>query len=398
MGSRKQMKMPTCLGVLAFLLTEQLARAAGPPGELDRICANALRVGRVPALSVVVVRGDKVIYLKGFGVRRTGQPDPVTPDTLFPLASCTKAFTATALGLLVDDGKLAWDNKVTKHLPWFRLKDPLANREVTVRDLLCHRYGLNRHEKLWSRAPWSLEETVRKMAKVEPSFPFRTKFSYNNLGYIAGGLIIASAAKEDWDSFVRKRLLQPLGMKSTVFKSSDALKSKNHATPHRRGPKGALVPIAWYPDDKQIRASGSIKTNIRDLSGWLRLQLNDGTLGDKRVISTQALAETRTPQIVLPLSRARAQFEGTTQVSYGLGWQIRDYRGHKVISHGGSTDGFRARVVFAPDDNFAFALLTNVSDTLFTMATANMLLDHLLDLKKRDWHTHFAQKGTQDLD
>jgi CubicO group peptidase (beta-lactamase class C family) len=380
--------------VLSFLLVGPAARAAAPPAppDLDTLLTRARARWRAPGLAVAIVRDDRVIYLKGLGVRRQGGKEPVTPDTLFGVGSLTKAFTATALALLVDGGKVDWDDRVRKHLPWFRLSDPLADRDVTLRDLLCHRTGLARHDLLWYRAPWSLQESVRRMAFLPLARSFRSGYRYNNLSYVALGLAITAAARTPWHQFVQQRLLGPLGMKGAVFTAEAARKAADHATPHHRGPAGALIPLTWYPDDKQVRASGSLKAGARDLSRWLRLQLAGGALGDKRLVSAEALAETHTPQVVVPLDRRLARLTGATQASYGLGWHISDYRGHRLLAHGGAVDGFRARLLLLPGKRTGVVLLTNVDDSAFLQATGYVLLDHLLRLSRKDWHGHFQAR------
>jgi CubicO group peptidase (beta-lactamase class C family) len=384
--------LPHGLALAAVLLAAPLASAAAPEAAaVDAIVAEALRAWGAPGMAVAAVRDDKAVYLKGAGVRERGKAEAVTPDTLFAIGSCTKAFTATALALLVDEGKAAWDDPVRKHLPTFRLADPLADREVTLRDLLCHRTGLARHDLLWYRAPWPVEESVRRMAYLEQRHSFRATFEYNNLAYLAAGLAVGGAAKEPWHDFVRKRLFTPLGMKGAVFTPSEALKA-DHATPHRLGAGGKAEPMAWYPDDRQIRASGSIKAGVRDLSQWLRLQLAGGMLDGRRVVSEAALAETHTPQVVLPPDRRRARATGATQVSYGLGWQITDYRGHAVLLHGGAVDGFRALIVLLPKDRLGVVLLCNLDETEVVSAAAYALLDHLLGLPKKDWNAHFRRQ------
>jgi CubicO group peptidase (beta-lactamase class C family) len=378
---------------LPLLLLAPLPAAPSPVDAkaIDVVVQRALESWNVPGVAVAIVRDDQVVYLKGHGLRDLATGEPVTPDTLFAIGSCTKAFTATALAVLVDEGKAAWDDPVRKHVPTFRLADPLADREVTLRDLVCHRTGLGRHDLLWYRAPWPVEESVRRMAWLEQRHSFRAAYEYNNLAYLAAGLAISSAAKEPWHEFARKRLFMPLGMKGAVFTRSDALKA-DHATPHRRGPDGKAEPMEWYPDDRQIRASGSIKAGVRDLSQWARMQLGGGALDGQRVVSEGALAETHTPQVVVPLGRARAKATGATQASYGLGWQISDYRGHHVLEHGGAVDGFRARIVLLPKDRAGVVLLTNLEEAGALQAAGNAVLDHVLGLPKKDWNAHFLRQ------
>jgi CubicO group peptidase (beta-lactamase class C family) len=351
---------------------------------IDSILKDARNQWNAPGLAVAIVLGDDV-YLKGMGVREIGKTDPVTPDTVFALASLTKAFAATSLGILVDEGKATWDDPVRKHLDWFRLHDPLADKEVTLRDLLCHRTGLARHDQLIFRAPWSLEESVRRMAHLELTHSFRSRFEYNNLAYVAAGMATGKAAGMPWEEFVRKRILSPLGMKNAVFTDVQARERADHATPHRRGKAGKQSAIAWYPDAKQVRASGSLKAGARDLAAWLQLQLGHGVYAGKRIISAESLTETHTPQIVVPQNPALSRLTETTQTSYGLGWFIRDYRGWHTINHGGANEGFRGRIVLVPRAKLGIALLTNAEEMDMLEATSYRMIDRILGLKERDW-------------
>jgi CubicO group peptidase (beta-lactamase class C family) len=381
--------------VLALLCAFAPARAetqAKSPDKasLDALFADALKTWKAPGMAVVIVRDNDVYYLKGFGVREAGKDEPVTPDTLFGIGSLTKAFTATTLGVLVDDGKLSWDDPVGKHVPFFHLSDPLADRDVTIRDLLCHRTGLGRHDLLWYRAPWLPEESVRRMAFLKLSSSFRSTYEYCNLTYLVAGLAITSAAGEPWPDYMRKRLLAPLGMKRAVLTRSEAMKAADHATPHRFGAGDKPLVMEWYPDDRQVRASGSIKSCVSDLAGWLRVQLNGGKLGDRRVVPAAVLAETHRPQVVVPLDSDRARLAGTTLEGYGLGWHISDYRGQPLIEHGGAVDGFRARILLLPKQKVGAVLLTNVEESAVLSATGNVLLDLLLGAEaKTDWHAHY---------
>lgn len=344
---------------------------------------EAMSAFQAPGLAVAVVQGDESL-VQGFGVRELGREAPVTPDTIFALASLTKAFTATAVGLLVDDGKAGWDDPVRKHLDWFRLKDPLADRDVTLRDLLCHRTGLARHDLLWYHASWPIEESVRRMAQLEPAHPFRARYEYNNLAFAAAGLAVSKTAGKPWGEFIRERIFTPLGMKTAVFTATEAKARADHATPHRRAGDKQTV-ISWYPDEKQVRASGSIKASARDLVPWLRMQLGGGALDGKRIISAASLAETHRPQIVVRLSPGATRRTESTQASYGLGWSLRDYRGWGLVEHGGANDGFRGRIVLVPKAKFGLAILTNTEEGEMVEALGHRLLDEALGLKPKEW-------------
>ncbi|HKB41699.1 MAG TPA: serine hydrolase, partial [Gemmataceae bacterium] len=299
---------------------------------------------------------------------------------------CTKAMTATAIALLVDEHKMSWDDSVRKHVPFFRLSDPLADRDVTLRDLLCHRTGLSRHEYLWYRAPWSLEQTVRRVGHVELTHSFRSRYEYNNIAYITLGLAIGSASEMPWNEFVQKRLFTPLGMTGVVFSRSAALKAPDHASAHALSATGKVEVIPWYDDDKQVRASGSVKAGVRDLSRWLRFQLNDGEWEGKQLVSRAALLETRRPQIVTPILEPLETEVDTTQSSYGLGWRIHDYRGHLLVLHGGSVDGFRSRITLVPKEKLGVVVLANLAVSEMPASLSSSLVDLMLGLKKKDWN------------
>jgi CubicO group peptidase (beta-lactamase class C family) len=366
--------------------------AATDSDAIKAILGETREAWHAPGLAAAVVHNGEIRYLGGVGVRELGSDKMVTAETLFPIGSCTKAFTATALAMLVDEGKAGWDDPVRKHLPWFRLDDPFADRDVRLRDLLCHRIGLARHDLLWYRAPWSVEESVRRMAFLERSTSFRSTFEYNNLAYLAAGLAISSIAKQPWHEFVHERLFKPLKMNKAVFTSGDARKAPNHASPHGHDAGGKVVVIPWYDDDKQIRASGSIKANVGDLSNWLRFQLNRGKYEGKSLVSADTLEETHTGQKTVEKMSAAARAAGAIQVNYGLGWYISEYHGCGILEHGGAVDGFRARIILVPKKKLGLVLLTNLEDMEIVNAAGNNLLDHLLGLGKKDWNDFFKKE------
>jgi CubicO group peptidase (beta-lactamase class C family) len=396
--------------LLAILLCRPLAlaqakRDAAPLdiAAVDKIIEESLKAWDVPGAALALVRDDRVVYLKGYGVRELGCPRRVTPDTLFGIASLTKAFATTAMAMLVDDGKLKWDDPVRDYLPYFGLADPLADRNVTLRDLVCHRTGISRHDLLWQAAPWSQEDTIRRIAFVKPSTSFRTTYEYNNIMYMAAGLAAASAAHVPWHDLVKKRIFQPLGMTGAVFTRSEVLKAADHASPHRRSRDGTVQVLPWYDDDKQIRSSGSIKAGVRDLSRWVRFQLGDGTFAGTRLLSRKQLAETHTPQMVIRLAgEALAAHPDATQLSYALGWLVEDYKGHMLVSHTGGTQGFRSRIVLVPRARLGIVLLMSsevgTSAASMHLAATNRLLDLLLGLPTRDWNAYYAAIVKKEMD
>ena len=377
--------------------------AAGAPAaeptaaDIEKAVSTARGSWAVPGVAVAVVRPGRPPLLIAQGTKRLGHEDPVSPDTVFPLASCTKAFTAALVASLVDDGAMRWDDPVRKHLPAFALSDPAADKLVVMRDLFQHRTGLSGHDLLWYRAPWGPAEVVRRTAKLPLSEPFRTEFQYSSLPVTAAGLAVAKATGTPWEVLLRRRLCEPLGMKSVAFTTADAAKGNDRAVGHRVGAKG-VEPTAEYvlrePDP-----AGSMLCSVRDLAPWLRLHLNDGKLGDEQLVSAENLAETRHPATTIRrISSVKATHPTATQVSYAMGWVVYDHRGKLVVAHGGVLDGFRALVMLAPDDGVGVAVLANLHDTRMNVALGHTLLELLLELQKGDWNAHYQKVTKAEAD
>jgi CubicO group peptidase (beta-lactamase class C family) len=367
---------------LALLLTA--ARLFGQSIDsvaVDTIVRDALAASHTPGAGVAIVKDDRVAYLKGHGVRELGGSQPVTPDSLFCVGSLTKAFTTTGIAMLVDDGKMSWDDPVRKHLDYFHLSDPLADANVTLRDLLTHRTGLGTHDFLWMYAPWTLEESIRRIGMVAPSYSFRSTYQYQNMMYNTAGYALAHAAGSAWQDFVRSRIFGPLGMSGVKLTSTEAQQASDHASPHLRSGGGKVEIVSWYQDDKQIRPAGSIKAGVRDMSKWVRFQLGDGAFEGKRLVSSKNLAETHTAQIVIPPTDPEQMFH-----AYAMGWQVSDYRGHLLLSHSGSVQGFHAFVALLPKEKLGIVVLSNLGGSWAPQAAAQSIADLILGLTKKDWN------------
>jgi CubicO group peptidase (beta-lactamase class C family) len=369
-----------------LLLAPALARAESvDAAAIDAAVKKSLDAWRVPGVAVAIVRDGEVIYLKGHGVKSLDADGAVTPDTLYPIGSCTKAFTTTAMAILVDEGKLAWDDPVHKHLSYFHLSDPLADREVTLRDLVCHRTGLASHDLLWYRSPLSPEEIVRRAGLLPLDRPFRTTFQYQSTMVSAAGLAAASAADQPWQDLVQKRLFAPLGMAASCFTTTAAAKAGDRAAGHRLNRIGRPEVVDYYPEEVPDPA-GSIQSTARDLSKWAIFQLGDGRWGDKRIVSAANLAETHTPQMIgRPEGLERDLHPDTVQMSYGMGWVLQDYRGVGLCSHAGAIDGFRVHITLIPDKKIGIVLLANLQYSRMNLALSNKLVDLLLGLPPKDW-------------
>jgi CubicO group peptidase (beta-lactamase class C family) len=379
---------------ILVLLTLAFARLAAAQSvdtaAVDRIVNEALRAWRVPGASVAIVQNDRVVFAKGYGVKELGSNAPVTADTLFHIGSTTKAFTTTAMAMLVDEKKLDWDDPVRKHLDYFRLSDPCADSLVTLRDITSHRTGLSRHDELWDNTPLTREQLIRSISSIKLTKPFRSAYQYQNIMFVTAGEAVASAAKMPWNDFVRTRIFEPLGMTHTRVTIADWL-AADHATGHRLDKPGDRVVVQTLVDDDNLAPAGAIKSSARDMAQWVRLQLGDGTFDGKRLVSASALNETHMPQTVIRLEESTRESNPETLVeAYGLGWVIQDYRGELLVSHGGALNGFRAHVDLLPKQKTGFVVLINVGRSSATAAMRNSLLDLLLGKPNaRDWNAYY---------
>ncbi len=394
-------RFPRTLLILLDLAWCSSGRAAAPfnSATVDELVESALKTWKVPGAALAIVHGDAPVYLSGYGVRDTAEKQPVTPDTLFPIASCTKAFTATAIAMLADDGKMDWDDPVRKYVEFFHLADPLADANVTIRDLLAHRTGLSRHDWLWYKSPFGREEIIRRIGHVQANRPFRSAYQYQNIMYLTAGYAAGRAAGCTWEDLLRSRIFEPLGMKSANFSTKDLERCSNCARPHVKHQDGSIRLEPYYNID-HMGPAGSINASVRDLVPWLQFQLGDGTFNSKRLISKLNFDEMRLPQTVIRLvGREKELNPESLHKSYGLGWLVQDYRGRQLLSHTGGLDGFRCRIVVAPQAKLALALLTNSdvgnSGASLHTAVTNSLVDLILDSPRTDWNALYTKLADQ---
>lgn len=349
---------------------------------IDESIRKAMAVWNVPGCAVVIVRGDRVVYCQGHGVRQAGKPDPIRSDTLFPLASCSKAFTTAAIAHLAEQGKLSWDDPLSKHLPAFRMEDPYLTTRVTLRDAACHRSGLAGHDLIWYRAPWDMREAIQKLRFFPLTRPFRTTVQYQNTLFAAVGFAAAEAASCKWEHLLQKSLLDPLEMSSTFTTFGPAEKTGRLAVGHRLDDRGEIR-VAPREDSPHPNPALSLFSTATDLGTWLRFQLRQG----RPLVAPAFLAETQSPQMVVRLTPTQAiVFPDTTQVSYALGWTVHDDRGNLVLSHGGAIDGFRVHLTLLPGKQLGLAVLANRESTPMPAALSSLLVDQILAQPYRDWH------------
>ncbi len=335
----------------------------------------------IPGVAIAIVHEDQVLLCRGFGVRRLGDFRPVTENTLFPIASASKAFTTTAIAILADEGRVNWDQPVREYFPELLLSDPLASQMLTLRDMACHRTGLARHDLLWYKSPFSQKEQIRRIRYLELTHPFRSLWQYQNLMYMVMGHIITARAGQIWYEFIRERIFGPLNMQSSNFFLDASERSGDYAFPHVEE-SGALHTIPFYREPQPV-ADGSINTSAREMTRWLLLNLNGGVYNGRTIVSHQQMANLKTPHMVAPAS---LHVKEQPLCTYGLGWFIEPYRGACMIHHDGAIDGFSATVALMPDQAVGIVILTN-SDTgsYFKEALRNYIADRFLEMDSPDW-------------
>lgn len=381
--------MRRCAILLALLLLAPApARGAEfDPKPIDEAVEEAMRAFGVPGAAVVVVKDGEVVYLKGFGVREKGKPETVTPDTVFPIASCSKAFTATALAMLEDEGKLRWDDKVRDHLDYFRLSDELADREVTLRDLLCHRTGMPRHDMLWAGLSDDGAEVIRRWGRAKPSTSFRSKWEYSNVPFTAAGVVAGKIEKSDWAGVIEKRILKPLGMEHSSCTRKEGASQADRATPHYYGFDKSVSAVKWDQID-HAGGAGCVNSSARDLAAWLKFQIAGGKYDGRRLLTERALRETHAAQMLVKPEGPFAVYfppKAGRFTSYGLGWFVHDYRGFNCASHGGTLTGFRAQCMLVPERKLGVFVLCNLRPSFLCEAVAKTALDTLLGLPAEGW-------------
>ncbi len=379
-----------------------LAPAAAPvdalPKDLDRFVEDGRKELGVVGLAVAVVKDGRVVYAKGFGEREIGGGEKVDENTLFAIGSNTKAFTAAAIGILVDEKKLGWDDRVTQHLPWFALYDPYVTREITVRDLLSHRSGLGRRGDVnWYATDFSREEIVRRIRFLEPNSSFRSEAGYQNTMFLAAGEVAEAVSGESWDDFIQTRVLQPIGMTRSRTSVRELEGMANVAEPHEEI-DGKVVAVPHRNIDN-IAPAGSILSSVTDMTRWMLLMLGEGELEGKRILSEESAAEVWKPSIIYPMSPdSKKLFPSTHFSTYGLGWGLRDYRGRFIATHTGGIDGMLSQVLLVPEEELGIVVLTNTSPagSLAHGAVTFHVLDAYLGAEgETDWRARFAELGAK---
>jgi CubicO group peptidase (beta-lactamase class C family) len=374
----------------ALVVLALLSRAAGlaaqakPLQGFDAYVTRSMAAWKVPGLAIAIVRNDSVVLAKGYGVKTLGRPDPVKPSTLFAIGSSSKAFTALAVAMLVDEGKVKWDDPATNYLPGFQMYDPYVTRELTVRDLLTHRSGLAASDLIVYQPQMTRDSILHRVRYVKPTWSFRSHYGYSNLMYLAAGQITARLAGRSWDEVIRDRIFTPLGMthSNTTVTALDRL--PDVATPH--GEWNDTVRTIPYFNLDQIGPAGSINSSVSDMAQWVRFQLSGGKVAGKPLVSAAAFGETHTPQTIVPLEGFwKTVIQDAHLLNYGMGWYLHDYKGRLIVQHGGNIDGMTALVAMLPEERTGLVVLSNLDGNDLTYALMYRVFDAYLGRPPKDW-------------
>ena len=397
----KKSKRSHCIALaLGLLWAAAVSAQIGPPADLDAYIARDMKTFDVPGIAIAIVKDGKVVFAKGYGVRKLGDATPVDENTLFGIGSNTKAFTSAALASLVDEGKISWDDKVHERLKGFQMYDPYVSHEMTIRDLLTHRSGMGLGEGdllFWPHTTFTREDIIYRLRFMKPASSFRSHYAYDNLMYIAAGQIIPAVTGKSWEDYIREKILQPLGMKTTNLSTTAFNPGDNYAFPHSKV-DGKLQTIP-FQDLDNAGPAGAINSSVAEMAKWITLQLNRGKFPgrEERLFSEAQSREMWTAQTLTPIS-AEASPIGVLRpqfAAYALGWGIRDYHGRKLVGHTGGVSGFVSRVILVPEESLGMVILTNAEQGGAFDSIMYHVLDSYFGLPSTDWIPNFKDAGDQ---
>ena len=355
----------------------------------DEFVEEVMADWKVPGLSLAVIKDGKVIYEKGYGFRDIENKLDVTPETIFPIASTTKAFTGMAAGMLVDEGKLDLDKPIINYMPCIKFKDSYTTYHITATDLLNHTSGIPGYDAVWYKSEFTTDEVFNKVKYLENSCDLHQKFQYNNIIYSVSGYLIKDITGKTWAEYVKEKITMPLGMDNTSFTTEDMLKSENYSMPYViKNNKVEKVP---FLNVSTIAPAGGMNSTVLDLSKWVQFHLNLGKVGNKQLVSLGALKQIYTPKALMQAPTSHAEF---SQDMYAYGWVMRTYRGHLFLQHCGGIDGYMSHVSFMPKDQIGVVLLMSTDSETVNIIPYN-IYDRLLGLEQIPWNDRNKQEQAQ---
>ena len=385
------LRRTSAVALLVVLATLSARTQPAPLAGLDTYIAKAVDAWRIPGLAAAVVKDGRVVFAKGYGVRERGKSAPVDTHTLFAIGSTTKAMTAALIAMLVDEKKVEWDAPVTRYLPWFQLKDASATRELMVRDLLTHRAGLGNADYLWYGQANSTDEILHRVRLIDPAYPIRSGFIYQNIMYAAAGAVVEAASGRSWAEMLKTRILEPLGMTETIPTAATLTSQSNVASPHDI--VNGRVTVIENASVDPVAAAGAVWSNVNDMAKWMQFLLDGGRVGGldgKRLISERSFAELFTPQTIAPFDMyPTTRITKPHWMTYGFGWFQQDYRGQAVDFHTGSIDGMVAIHGLIRDERLGVYVLANLDHAELRHAIMYTVFDRYAGRSDRDWSTEF---------
>lgn len=391
---KKRQRLIFLFALLLSLAANAFAQATLPT-DFDAYVQATMKEFDVPGVAVAVVKDGKVLLAKGYGVRKVGEKTPVDENTLFGIASNSKAFTAACLAQLVDEGKIKWDDPVINYYPDFQMYDPYVTREMTVRDLLVHRsgLGLGAGDLLYfPRTTYTSEEILKKLRYIKPNKSFRSGYDYDNILYLVAGKVIQNVTGKSWAETVKEKIFAPLGMTTSNTSVNQFRPTDNVAYPHSKV-TGTLQVVPFSDLDNNAPA-GAINSSVAEMSRWLIAQLNGGALdSQKRLFSERqsremwaAVTPLRIGEPPAPLAALRPNFS-----AYGLGWFLSDYRGRRLVWHTGGLSGMVSRVTLVPEEKLGLVILTNQEVGAAFSSINARLLDAFLGAPPTDWTARYSE-------
>lgn len=353
--------------------------------DIDQRIQKIMTDWNVPGCAVGIIKGGTLVYAKGFGYRDVENKLPVTPNTLFPIGSNTKLFTATAIGFLVEEGKLEWDKPIKTRVPSIQFCNDQLNNTVTLRDMLAHRTGLSSPDRLWFYSNFSRHELFEKLKYCEPDYGFREVFNYNNFMYMAAGEIINLVSGKTWEEYVKERIFKPLEMNVTNFTIEDMEKTLDYAKPYINNYlDNRIIALQYNRNLQGIGPAGSINSNINEVANWVICQMGKGKYKDKQVVPNSIIEETMKPALISDYYDAN--YKEFSFGLYGMGRVMTTYKGHAMNEHSGMIDGFRSRITIFPDDDLGIVILYNTQNQPLRDLLQYEIADRLLGSEKTDWN------------
>lgn len=360
--------------------------------ELDTYFSQMQEDWNIPSISIGVVKDGKIVYKESFGTKRAGKNKKPNEATLYAIASNSKAFTATIIAMLVEEGLLNWNDKVKDYLPYFELYDPWVSNNITILDMLSHRSGLGTFsgDIMWYKSDLSSEDIIRRAANLPKTFEFRSGFGYSNIMYIVAGELIKEVTGKTWGENVQERILDPLGMERTIYSLNELEAMGNYAVPHALD-ENKNIEIPWV-DWEEVGALGGLISSVEDVSKWMIFNMGGGVWNGDTLLTNESLSRLWTPYNNFMVSQFSESAPNTHFRGYGLGWGLADYYGNLRVSHTGGYDGMITAVTMIPDKKLGVVVLTNGMNSPITAAT-NYALEKYLEVEVNDWSSELLERS-----